>query len=120
MIERDGCYLITQRRPNAKFPLLWEFPGGRVEEGEREVDALRRELNERLAVQIEVVSLYSYYTHPYDDCSVDLYLYVCTLGEGELKCQAVHDFRWVPSAELENYPFVGADEASMKKLLEES
>jgi 8-oxo-dGTP diphosphatase len=45
VIERDGCYLITQRRPNAVLPLLWEFPGGKVEEGETDAAALRREVH---------------------------------------------------------------------------
>jgi 8-oxo-dGTP diphosphatase len=47
MIEREGTYLITQRPPRASLPLLWEFPGGRVESGETDEEALARELRER-------------------------------------------------------------------------
>ena len=53
VIERDGRYLITQRRPTAVLPLMWEFPGGRVEPGETDADALRREVAHRLGVDIE-------------------------------------------------------------------
>ena len=44
VLSRDGRYLITQRRPTAALPLLWEFPGGRVEPGESDSDALKREI----------------------------------------------------------------------------
>src|SRR3989440_12268818 len=54
MIERDGKYLITQRRPSATLPLLWEFPGGRVEEGETDEAALARELKEEMGIDVEV------------------------------------------------------------------
>ena len=54
VIERDGQYLITQRRATAVLPLLWEFPGGRVETGETDKIALKRELGHRLGVTIEL------------------------------------------------------------------
>ena len=75
VIERDGRYLITQRRPTAVLPLLWEFPGGRVEEGESDSEALRRELRHRLDVDIEVGALISFLTHTYETYAVDLHLY---------------------------------------------
>src|SRR6185369_12839853 len=54
VIEREGSYLITQRRETAVLPLLWEFPGGRVEENEGDEDALRRELRERLDTDAKI------------------------------------------------------------------
>ena len=54
LVERDGRYLITQRRENAVLPLLWDFPGGRVEEGESDEAALAREVGERLGANVEV------------------------------------------------------------------
>ena len=53
-IERDGHYLITQRNPHAVLPLLWEFPGGRVEMGESDAQALARELHEGMGIEVEV------------------------------------------------------------------
>ena len=119
VIERDGRYLITQRRPNAVLPMLWEFPGGRREDGETDADALRREVRERLDADVEVGQLISFVSHPYEHYTVDLYLYECTLLSAELTCQAVHDYRWVTSSEFDQYPFTPADEASMTKLLGE-
>jgi 8-oxo-dGTP diphosphatase len=118
VIEREGRYLITQRRPTAVLPLLWEFPGGRVEESETDAAALKREVRHRLAVEIEVGQLISFVSHPYERYVVDLYLYECRIQSGELEPLAVNAFKWVTSAEFDQYPFTPADEASMNKLLD--
>lgn len=117
VIERGGDYLITQRRPSAVLPLMWEFPGGRVEAGESDADALRREVRHRLAVDIEPGQLISFVSHPYERYVVDLYLYECHLPQGEPRSVNVNAFRWVPSAGFDQYPFTPADELSMSKLL---
>ncbi|MCC6557425.1 MAG: (deoxy)nucleoside triphosphate pyrophosphohydrolase [Polyangiaceae bacterium] len=117
VIEQDGRYLITQRRPAAVLPLLWEFPGGRVEDTETDAAALKREVRHRLGVEIEVGQLISFVSHPYERYVVDLYLYECHIQSGELAPLAVNAFKWVTSAEFDRYPFTPADEASMNKLL---
>jgi 8-oxo-dGTP diphosphatase len=117
VIAREGRYLITQRRASAVLPLLWEFPGGRVEAGETDGDALRREVLHRLGVDVEPGKLISFVTHPYEKYAVDLYLYECTLFAGEPTAVNVADFRWVESSDFERFAFTPADERSMSKLL---
>jgi 8-oxo-dGTP diphosphatase len=117
VLERDGKYLITQRRTSAVLPLLWEFPGGRVEPGETDVLALKRELLHRLGADIECGKLISFVSHPYEHYVVDLFLYECTLRGEQLEPRAVNSFKWVASGEFDQYPFTPADEASMNKLL---
>jgi 8-oxo-dGTP diphosphatase len=117
VVERDGRYLITQRRASAVLPLLWEFPGGRVEAGETDADALAREVDHRLGVRVEPGELISYVNHPYDRYGVDLYLYECRIVRGEPAAVNVSDFRWVSSTDFDQYSFTPADEASMSKLL---
>jgi 8-oxo-dGTP diphosphatase len=119
VIERGGHYLITQRRATAVLPLSWEFPGGRVEDGETDHDALRREVRHRIGVDIASGKLMSFVSHPYERYVVDLYLYECELLQGEPSSLNVNDFRWVESSEFDRYPFTPADEASMSKLLGE-
>ncbi len=146
VVERDGRYLITQRRENAVLPNLWEFPGGRVEERETDSEALERErverfeqvcrrkfpadelehlsraigMDERLGAHVSVGELISFVSHPYEKYTVDLYLYQCDLrGPDSLESRAVKDFRWVTSDEFDRYSFTPADEASMNKLLGE-
>jgi 8-oxo-dGTP diphosphatase len=117
VIPREGRYLITQRRATAVLPLLWEFPGGRVESGETDTAALRREVMHRLGVEVNVGSLISFVSHPYERYTVDLHLYECAILSGEPIEQNVLAYRWVTSTEFDQYPFTPADELSMSKLL---
>jgi len=119
LVERDGRYLITQRRDTAVLPLLWDFPGGRVEENESDEAALAREVGERLGATVEVGQLISFVNHPYDKYAVDLYLYECRLLSDHLECRAVKKYAWVTSKEMESYSFTPVDEASMSQLLGE-
>jgi 8-oxo-dGTP diphosphatase len=120
VLERDGKYLITQRRTTAVLPLMWEFPGGRVEADETDQQALKRETLHRLGVEIDVGKLISFVSHPYENYVVDLFLYECSLvgdDPSALEPRAVNAFRWVASGDFDQYPFTPADEASMNKLL---
>jgi 8-oxo-dGTP diphosphatase len=117
VIEHGGRYLITQRRASAVLPLLWEFPGGQVEAGESDANALKREVRHRLGVDVQAGKLMSYVSHPYERYVVELYLYEGQLLEGQPSAVNVNDFRWVKSEEFERFSFTPADEASMTKLL---
>src|ERR1700691_4192925 len=90
VLERDGRYLITQRRPSAVLPLLREFPGGRVEGGESDAQALKREVMHRLGAEIECGKLISFVSHPYERYVVDLFLYECRLLGDHLVALAVN------------------------------
>ena len=118
VIESGGRYLITQRRSAAVLPNLWEFPGGKVEPGESDEDALRREIRERLDADVKVSQMISFVRHPYERYTVDLHLYECELLS-DVRRRAVQDFRWIRSDEFDEYAFTPADEASMTRLLEE-
>jgi 8-oxo-dGTP diphosphatase len=118
VIERDGSYLITQRRATAVLPGLWEFPGGRVEDGETDEQALRRELKERLGTEVEVKERMAHRIHAYHGYSVDLNLYQATICAGqEPQALRVAEVRWVKSNEFEKYPFPAADQATTDLLL---
>lgn len=119
VVERNGRYLITQRRAEAVLPNLWEFPGGRVEGDETDAEALVRELQHRLGANASPRELISYVKYPYEKYTVELYLYACDLDDVELACNAVQDFRWVTSGEFDRFGFTPADEASMNALLGE-
>jgi 8-oxo-dGTP diphosphatase len=117
VLDRDGKYLITQRRATAVLPMMWEFPGGRVEVGETDAQALKREVLHRLGGDIECGKLISFVSHPYEHYVVDLFLYECRLLNDVLEPRAVNAFKWVPSSDFDQYAFTPADEASMNKLL---
>jgi 8-oxo-dGTP diphosphatase len=117
VIAQDGRYLVTQRRPTAVLPLLWEFPGGKVDAGETDLDALKREVKHRVGVDVAPGAQMSSVSHAYEHYTVELHLYDCRITRGEPEAVNVHQFRWVESAEFEELPFTPADEASMSKLL---
>jgi 8-oxo-dGTP diphosphatase len=110
-------YLITQRTERAVLPLMWEFPGGRVEDGEGDEAALSRELNYRLGIDAEVLTLISSAEREYEDYMVEMHLYRCKLGPTPPQPLGVKDFRWVTSAEFDGYDFTPADQNSMDALL---
>lgn len=118
-IERNGRYLITQRKPTSSLPLLWEFPGGRVEAGETDEAALARELKEEMEVEVEVGAAAVAVTHEYDTYIIDFRVYRCRLRSppNSIRTVGVHDYRWVSPTELDDYEFPGADQATIDALL---
>lgn len=118
VIEHEGRYLITQRNANAVLPLLWEFPGGRVEPGEAESTALQREVRGRIGVDVVVGHKLGEHIHEYSGYSVQLTMYSCKLQtEARPYPATVADLRWVTSREFLDYDFPPADEKTMSKLL---
>jgi 8-oxo-dGTP diphosphatase len=116
VIERDGRYLIAQRLPKAVFALHWEFPGGKVEPGEDDATALRRELVEELAAEVEVGELLEQKVHSYREFDVDFRVYRCGMRTETPKAVNVADFRWVTLDELGRYRFPPADESAIARL----
>ena len=118
VIERDGRYLITQRNASAVLPLLWEFPGGRVEHGESDQEALAREVRGRIGTEVVVGGKLGEHVHDYASYEVHLTMYSCSLAPGATPYPAmVNDLRWVTSREFLDYDFPPADEKTMNKLL---
>src|SRR5207302_2754805 len=109
VIERGGKVLVALRRPEGERASLWEFPGGKVEQGEGERAALARELHEELGVRAKVGEEYARVEHIYPDLQVELALYRCALHEKEapraLQCEEV---RWLCRRDLPGLPFCEA------------
>ena len=118
-IEKGGRYLITQRKETSSLPLLWEFPGGRVEPDENDDEALKRELQENLQIDVSVKSPSVAVNHEYTNYVIDFRVYHCELIDPEQPIQVIgiQDYRWVKPAELDNYEFPGADQATVDELL---
>jgi 8-oxo-dGTP diphosphatase len=119
VIEREGRYLITQRNAGAVLPLLWEFPGGRVEPEESEEAALHREVKGRIGVDVKVGDKMGEHHHEYAHYDVYMMMFRCTLAEDDAQPYpaTVNDLRWVTSREFLDYDFPPADEKTMSKLL---
>ncbi len=110
VIRRGGAILITRRHDQAERGGQWEFPGGKVEEGESEAEALRRELREELGCEIEIGRLLARHFHRYPDLEVDLAFYACALPEDAApRALGVGAIEWAKPEALESYDFCDAD-----------
>ena len=112
LIDPDGRVLIAQRPPGKVMAGLWEFPGGKVEAGERPEQSLIRELREELGivVQEECLAPLTFASHAYPDFHLLMPLYVCRRWEGIVEAREKQALKWVRPNDLRNYPMPPADE----------
>ena len=117
-VVRRGDTLLVTRRPDAPGkPGQWEFPGGKVELGEREEAALARELREELGCDAAVGTLLLRHRHRYPDLDVELAFYACDLAPGATPAAiGVAELAWAPVGTLERYDFLEADRAVLGAL----
>lgn len=110
LIVRDGKILICQRTKHQPMPLKWEFPGGKIEQGEQPIDALRRELEEELGIVAKVGDEVARIRHEYKrGGAVELRFFLIPEYSGEVENRIFRDVRWVERAELPQYDFLEAD-----------
>jgi 8-oxo-dGTP diphosphatase len=111
LIDADGRVLIAQRPPQKAMAGLWEFPGGKVEPGERPEETLIRELREELAITVQEACLapFTFASHTYPDFQLLMPLYVCRRWEGTVVAQEHSALKWVKPRELAQYPMPPAD-----------
>ena len=108
VIERGGSFLVARRQAGVHLEGYWEFPGGKRHAGEADADAMRRELSEELAVEVEVGPEVLSTSHEYDDRVVELHFYRCTMA-GTPTPMLSQVLQWVPRAELDGLTFPPAD-----------
>ncbi len=116
LILEPGKLLVTQRKENSSYGLLWEFPGGKMEEGEDPRGALQREIREELDVEVDVGGLFDAVFHFYPAYPILLLIYRCRVEKGSLKPIGCRAFRWVTSEELGKLAMPPADDPVRKRL----
>ncbi len=109
LICRDGRYLLARRMKDDAIGRIWEFPGGRVEEGESLEAALVRELREELGVTAEVGEKKLQCEHDYPDLRVRLHFFDCFLSEGEPRGREGQELKWVLPKDLASMEMPAAD-----------
>lgn len=121
IIERDGRFLIARRPAGKHLALKWEFPGGKIEQDEDEISALRRELREELLVEVEIVERLTPVEHCYPDRSLRLIAWRCRLVDSEPEAGEHEELRWIEIDDASDYDFPEADipllEEYRKKML---
>jgi 8-oxo-dGTP diphosphatase len=118
VLRRDGRILVTRRHGHAERGGQWEFPGGKVEPGEAEGEALVREIREELGCAVAVETLLARTTHRYPDLEVELAFFACTLEPGGVpRPLGAAAMEWVEPDRLATFDFCEADRPVLPLLL---
>jgi 8-oxo-dGTP diphosphatase len=112
VVRRGDAILVTRRPDRPGRPGQWEFPGGKVEPGEREEAALHREIREELGCDVQVGPLLLRHRHHYPDLEVELAFYACALPPAADPAPlGVAEIAWARVGTLAGYDFLEADRA---------
>ena len=118
LIWDNDKFMICQRPAHKARGLLWEFVGGKVEQGETKEQALIRECQEELAVTISVGDVFMDVVHEYPDLTVHLTLFNASIAKGEPQKLEHNDIQWITPSEIPNYVFCPADEEILARIIE--
>ena len=111
LLDSDGRVLIAQRPPGKPMAGLWEFPGGKVEAGERPEETLIRELAEELGIVVKEACLapLTFASHAYEAFHLLMPLYICRRWDGFVQAREGQALKWVRPHALRDYPMPPAD-----------
>ncbi|NND28050.1 MAG: 8-oxo-dGTP diphosphatase MutT [Myxococcales bacterium] len=109
VVIRDGRVLLTCRAEGQHLAGMWEFPGGKLEDGESPEEALVRECREECGIDVDVLEILDVTHHRFPEKDVLLLFYRCGLRAGDVRHLQVADHAWVAPAELNRYPLPPAD-----------
>ena len=120
LIDADNRILLAQRPEGKQLAGLWEFPGGKLDPGERPEGALIRELHEELGITVKEACLapLTFASHAYDSFHLLMPLYVCRRWEGFVMPLEGQALAWVKPQDLRNYPMPAADEPLIPALID--
>lgn len=108
IIKEDDNMFIT-RRGYGEFANMWEFPGGKIEEGELREDALKREIKEELELDIDNLDFLTTIDYDYSNFHLTMHCYECKIVGGKLNLNAHNDAKWIKYHELDEQKWVPAD-----------
>lgn len=120
LIDKDGRVLLSKRPLDKQLGGLWEFPGGKVEQGERPETALIRELKEELGIDVAQSCLapLTFASHAYEEFHLLMPLYVCRRWQGMVTGAEGQELAWVRPLKLRDYPMPPADVPLIPHLLD--
>jgi A/G-specific adenine glycosylase len=109
VIYKNGRILIDKRKPDGLLGGLWEFPGGKIENGESLTAALKREVREELGITVRIKRPLITVQHAYSHFSVTLHAFECAHASGTPKCRTCVDYKWIYPKQLKNFAFPTAN-----------
>lgn len=109
IILKDKKILVAQRNEKMKLPLKWEFPGGKLEINESEIDCIKREIKEEINIDIEVLQKLSNNIHDYGTFKINLIPFIVQYISGEIKLAEHKDYKLLERSQLLNLDWAEAD-----------
>jgi 8-oxo-dGTP diphosphatase len=116
IIYKDNKILIAQRQGGDHHEYKWEFPGGKINEGESPEECIIREIKEELGVEIFVKNLFDVIHQKYDNRNIILIVYECIILSGDPRANECNDFKWVDVKDMKAFDFAEADMKIVYKL----
>ena len=113
----ENKILVTQRSENMKLPLKWEFPGGKLEENESEINCIRREIKEELNIEIEVIKRLSNNIHDYGTFKINLIPFLSNYVSGEIILSEHKDYKILNKLDLLDLDWAEADVPILNEFL---
>jgi 8-oxo-dGTP diphosphatase len=117
IIINDNKILVTQRSEKMKLPLKWEFPGGKLENGEGEIECVVREIKEELNIKIRVTEKLSNSIFDYGNFQINLIPFIANYYSGEIKLLEHKEYKWVEKNEMILLDWAEADLPILKEFL---
>ena len=115
ILHRDGAYFATQRG-YGEFEGMWEFPGGKIEEGETAEFALKREIQEELGIDITIDKFLCTTEYDYPSFHLTMHCYICSIEAGEIVLREHKSARWLTTETLDSVKWLPADKEVIDKL----
>jgi len=117
LFDHDKSILLAQRSAEKSFPLQWEFPGGKIEEGENSQEALKRELFEELNIKIDKIKLFDSVVHEYELFRANIEFFLINEWSGKLINKEGQNLHWKKLNDLRGLKILDADVPVINKLI---
>lgn len=119
ILINNSKVLIAKRKATEKLGNMWEFPGGKIENGETPEECLQREIKEEFNIDIEADKFFGESIYHYEHGTIQLLAYFASWKNGDLSPTVHEEYRWVPIEDLSKFEFLPADIPLVKKLSKE-
>lgn len=119
IIRKDGKILIAQRAADDECPLMWEFPGGKIEEGETPEECIVREIKEELNLDIRPTREFMRIVYRLNGKRIPITFFYAEITGGEIRLNVHADVKWIRADEIPQYGFMPPDARAVKKLFKE-
>jgi 8-oxo-dGTP diphosphatase len=117
IIQKGELFLACQRSVIMSMPLKWEFPGGKLEKDEDEINCIKREIKEELNVEIKIIQKLRSFTHDYTSFQIELIPFLSEIISGEIILKEHSQYQWLQKSELSELDWAAADLPIVEEIL---